>query len=169
MYIIYTAETDTVKGKIAKGPASAKAGPFFFDIYFKGERMEYIYKEIKEEKRCRGCVTSRLFIRYPTDTGNEKLNGFIQSEVDAFKGFITEKAFTDGENQLNSHLSAGGRRCAFSPTTFQLIITASDIGGGLLRIVTEAGTEKGGRVAVTKSYSEIFNARSGYLYRKSKK
>ena len=130
--------------------------------------MEYIYKEIKEEKRCRGCIASRLFIRYPTDVGSERLNVFISSEVNAFKTYINQSAFTDGENELIVHLSAGGRRSTFSPTVFQLFITACDTEKGLLRIDTEVSTVKGGNVTAIKSFSELFSSQNGCLYRKRK-
>ena len=129
--------------------------------------MEYEYKQSREEKRSHGCRISSLLLRYPADVGCEMLNRFIGDEVAAFRSYVTESYFTDEENAFLKHIENGGRRCLFLPTEIRLLITVRDTENGLLEMVTEIVSVKGGNATVLKNFSELFNAQSGYLHRVS--
>ncbi len=143
-----------------------KIGPFL--ILRRGDFLKYVYTEIKEEKRSRGCVISSLFIRYPMEVGSEKLNVFLKSEAEAFFKFITEKVFPKIETEFNAYLENGGRRAHFLPRDFRFTAEVSEISENVISVKTEALYSEKNSVKAQKSFSDLFDTKTGTLIRKSK-
>ncbi len=126
--------------------------------------MSCCYTEIKEEKRSRGCVISRLFIRYPTDVGNKTLNLFFKSEAEAFYKLITETVFPKNETEFKAYLENGGRRSLFVKSDYKLTVEATEIDASVINVKTVALSSEKGTTA-KKSFSEFFNTETGTLCR----
>ncbi len=143
-----------------------KIGPFL--ILRRGDFLKYDYLEIKEEKRSRGCVVSRLLIRYPRDVGNASLNLLFKSEADGFYKFITETVFPENEARFSAYLENGGRRSLFTPTDYKLTIEAVEICENVLNVKTVALSAEKNTVTAQKSFSDFFNTETGSVCRKKK-
>jgi vacuolar-type H+-ATPase subunit E/Vma4 len=130
--------------------------------------LEYKYTEIKEEKRYRGCVFSRIYIRYPETVGSECLDALFRDEALGFYTFLIEKATARDEEDFSEYLKNGGRRSAFIPTEYSLKITVVSDAGGILCIKTEVLSSKDGTVTANKSFSEYFETRTGAPIRRRK-
>ena len=143
-----------------------RIGPFL--ILGRGDFLKYVYTEIKEEKRCRGCVISRLFIRYPEDVGNGVLNAFFKSQADRFYGYITENVFPKTEADFTSYLENGGRRSYFSPREFRLTVEAAEISENVICVKTEVLYTEKSSVKEQKNFSDLFDTKTGTVIRKRK-
>lgn len=130
--------------------------------------MKYVYTEIKEEKRCRGCVISRLFIRYPSDVGSERINEFFKSEANGFFKFIMEKVFSKIESEFIFYLENGGRRAHFLPRDFRFTAEISEVSENVISVKTEALYTENNSVKAKKSFSDLFDTETGTLIRKRK-
>ncbi len=128
--------------------------------------MSYEFTEIKEEKRSRGCVISRLFVSYPRDVGNETLNLFFKSEAEGFYKFITKTVFPEKETEFADYLKNGGRRSLFIPTDYKLTIEATEICESIINVKTVALSAEKNSVTAEKSFSDFFNTKTGTLCRK---
>ncbi len=127
--------------------------------------MTHEYNEIRDEARTRGCVTARLFIRYPIKTGNKNLDFLFKSEAEGFRKFVSNKVFPKKENELLTYIENGGRRSLFPVSELKLDITVTGTHKSLISVRTEAYVAEQGKTRAYKLYHEVFDTESGILCR----
>ena len=118
---------------------------------------------MKEEKKSLGCTVSRVFVRYPQNLNNEKIDGYFKNLAEAFFKFATDIAFKKKEYEFSIYIENGGRRSLFPSGDYKFEIEIIGIFKSFISTKTLATVTENGYVSDYRIFYEVFDTKSGII------